>query len=150
MTPNVDPEQQLRVVPNALASTHALSVMRHERRDGFWASIRGHVLDLADPGSGHALVPTPADLFIVSIASELAWCARGFLRAYGLPDDVSVCAEWQTHDDLPALTGINLTVAVSERAQAVSAALAAALEDGLAARSRTEPVVHVSLEGANR
>src|SRR5207237_9361315 len=63
--------------------SNAHFVSPHERRDGFWASIRGHVLDLADPGSGQALAPTPDDLFIVSIASELAWTARTILRAHG-------------------------------------------------------------------
>ena len=56
-----------------LTSSRALFVLRHERRDGFWANIRGHVLDLADPNPGHVLAPEPDDLFIVSIASELAW-----------------------------------------------------------------------------
>ena len=64
-------------VESRAAPSGALVVSPHERRDGFWASIRGHVLDLADPHSGHALAPTPDDLFIVSIASELAWTARG-------------------------------------------------------------------------
>ena len=74
------------------SSSHGLFVSPHERREGFWASIRGHVLDLADPNNGHALAPTPDDLFIVSIASGLAWTARGILHANGLPDDASVSA----------------------------------------------------------
>ena len=131
-------------------SSHALLVNRHERRDGFWASIRGHILDLADPSSGHALAPTPDDLFIVSIASELAWSARSFLRASALPDDVSVSATWRTSEDPPGLADINLTVTVSRLAETVGAALGAALENNLAARSLAEPVVHISLEGVNR
>ena len=125
-------------------------VSPHERRDGFWASIRGRVLDLADPNTDHALAPTPDDLFVVSIASELAWSAQRFLRAYGLPDDVSVSATWRTQEDLPSLAGISLTVTVSRRAEAVGAALAAAFENSLAARSLSEPVVHISFEGVNR
>src|SRR5919198_3165941 len=121
----------------------ALVVSPHERRDGFWASIRGHVLDLADPNNGHALAPTPDDLFIVSIASELAWTARGILRANGLPDDVSVSARWRTSADPPRLTDIDLTVTVSGHAKRASSALAAAFENSLAVRSLTEPVAHI-------
>jgi hypothetical protein len=129
---------------------HELFVIPRGRGDGLRASIRGHILDLADPSSDHALAPTPDDLFVVSIASELARAARTFLRASGLPDDVSVAATWRTHEDLPSLADINLTVTVSRRAAAVSAALAAAFANRLAARSLPRPVVHISLEGANR
>jgi uncharacterized OsmC-like protein len=137
----------------APTSSQTLFVSPHARRDGFWASIRGHVLDLADPGSGHALAPTPNDLFIVSIASELAWTARTILRVHGLPDDVSVSANWRTqdeHGDRPSLADIDLTVTVSIDAKAASAALAAALENSLVARSLAEPVAHISWEGAKR
>ena len=140
-------------VESRAAPSGALFVSPHERRDGFWASIRGHVLELADPSSGHALAPTPNDLFIVSIASDLAWTARTILRAHGLPDDVSVSATWRTqeeHEDRPSLADINLTVTVSARAKAVRAALAAALEKILAARSLAESITHISWEGANR
>jgi hypothetical protein len=129
---------------------HELFVIPRGRGDGFRASIRGHILDLADPGSGHALAPTPDDLFVVSIASEIARSARRFLRASGLPDYVSVSATWRTNADLPSPADIDLTVTVSRRAEAVSAALAAAFADGFAARSLAEPVVHISLEGVNR
>jgi uncharacterized OsmC-like protein len=132
------------------ASSNALVVSPHERRDGFWASIRGHVLDLADPNSGHALAPTPDDLFIVSIASELAWTARRILRADRLADDVSVSANWWTDADLPSLADIDLTVRVPLGARAASAALAVAVQNSLAARSLAEPVAHISWEGANR
>jgi hypothetical protein len=134
----------------AAASSNALFVSPHERRDGFWASIRGHVLDLADPSSGHALAPTPDDLFIVSIASELAWTARSSFRADGLTDDVSVFANWWANADLPSLADIDLTVRVPRRAKAASAALAVAVQNSLAARSLVEPVAHISWEGANR
>jgi uncharacterized OsmC-like protein len=132
-------------------SSQPLFVIPRGRGDGFQASIRGHILDLADPSSGHALAPTPDDLFIVSIASECAWSARKFLRAYGLPDDVSVSANWRTtHEDPSSPADINLTVTVSSRPEAMSAALAAAVANSLAARSLAEPVVHISFEGVNR
>jgi len=76
----------------APTSSNGLFVIPRGRGDGFQASIRGHILDLADPNSGHALAPTPNDLFIASIASGLAWSARSFLRSHRLPDDVSVFA----------------------------------------------------------
>jgi uncharacterized OsmC-like protein len=126
------------------ASSHALVVIPHMRRDGFWASIRGHVLDLADPSSGQA--PAPDDLFAVSIASDVAWSARNFLRAHGLPDDVSVSARWRTHEDPPGLTDLDLTVTMSKGAEAVAAVLAASFESSLAARSLAKPVIHISLE----
>jgi uncharacterized OsmC-like protein len=128
----------------------ALFVIPRGRGEGLRASIRGHILDLADASSGHALAPTPDDLFVVSIASEFARSARRFLRASGLPDYVSVSATWRTHEDLPSLADIDLTVTVSRRAEAVSAALAAAFANSLAARSLAQPVVYISLEGVNR
>jgi putative redox protein len=131
-------------------SSHALFVVPHGREDGFRASIRGHILDLADPNSGHGLAPTPEDLFIASIASELAWSARRFLRARGLPDFVSVSAKWQTPEERPILVEIDLTLTVSKRAEAASAVLAAVFANGLATRSLAEPVAHVSLEGISR
>jgi uncharacterized OsmC-like protein len=134
----------------ALISARELFVLPHDRRDGFWSSINGHVLDLADPDAGHALAPTPDDLFVVSIASELAWTARRILRGNALPDDVSVSAKWRTTADPPALSDITLTIAVSRRAEAASEALTAAVEKGLAARSLVEPVVHLAWEGANQ
>ena len=144
------PVRAERNVHALAASSNALIVSPHERRDGFWASIRGHVLDLADPHSGHALAPTPDDLFIVSIASEFAWTARSILRMGGLPDGVSVSANWRTNAALPSLADIDLTLRVPGRAEAATAALAAAIQNSLAAWSLAEPVAHISWEGANR
>lgn len=130
------------------ASSHKLFVIPHQRRDGFWASIRGHALDLADPSSGRGLAPTPDDLFVASLASELAWSARSLLRAAGRPDDVSVTATWRTPAD-PARSGsVDLTVTVSREADGMRAALAAAFERILASRSLAEPTVRVSVDGA--
>jgi uncharacterized OsmC-like protein len=125
---------------NSTASTHQLFVVRDGRGDGFRATVHGHILDLADPGSGQSLAPTPDDLLIVSIASALAWSARGFLRAQRLPDDVSVSATWRTHEDPPRLAGIDVTVTVSNSAVAASAALVAALENSFPALSLNPPL----------
>ena len=130
----------------ARVSSLTLYVTRRGRGDGFEASIRGHILDLADPDSGHSLAPTPDDLFIASIASDIAWSARNFLRTLDLPDDVSVSAEWRTREGLRSLADLNLAITVSRRAQAVAAALGDALEQSLAARSLAEAVVRISLD----
>jgi uncharacterized OsmC-like protein len=106
------------------------------------------MLELADP-TDHRLAPSPDDLLIAAIASDLAWSARRFLRARGLPEYVSVSAKWQTREDPPGLDDINLTVTVTSRAEAVSGALATSFENSLAARSLAEPVVHISLDGVN-
>jgi uncharacterized OsmC-like protein len=120
---------------SASASRQVLFVVPRGRGDGFRASIRGHLLELADPNSGHMLAPTPDDLLIASIASDFAWIARRFLRARELPDDVSVSATWRTREDPRSLEGINVTVTVSKKAGPVSAALATALETSLVASS---------------
>jgi hypothetical protein len=128
---------------------HALFVIPNARRDGFQASVRGHIFDLIDPSS-YGLAPTADDLFIVSIASTLAWSARGFLRSHGLPDYVSVSAEWWAKDVRQHPADISLTVTVSEATDEVSMSLAAELENCLAARSLAKPVVHISLEGVDQ
>ena len=131
------------------STSHALYITPTRRGDGFEASIHGDILELSDP-TDHRLTPSPDDLLIASIASELAWSARKFLRAYGLPDDVSVSATWRTTEGLPSLADINLTVTLSKRAEAVGGALAAAFANSLAARSLADPVVHISCEGVDR
>jgi DsbC/DsbD-like thiol-disulfide interchange protein len=147
------PPQSLQSAPNgesdAAPASHALFVIPTRRGDSFTASIRGHMLELADP-TDHRLAPSPDDLLIASIASDLAWSARRFLRGRRLPDDVSVSARWQTAEGLPSLADITLTVTVSTRAKAVSGALAAACANSLGARFLAEPIVHISLEGGNR
>jgi uncharacterized OsmC-like protein len=134
----------------APTSSAGLFVIPRGRGNGFQATIRGHILDLADPNAGHALAPTPDDLLIASIASRLAWSAGSFLRTHGLPDDVSVAATWRTREGLPGLADINLTVTVPRSAEALGAALGAAFAEALAARSPSDPVVHVSFEGVSR
>jgi uncharacterized OsmC-like protein len=136
------PENGVDVAP---ATSHALFIIPTRQAGGFRAGINGHMLELADP-TDHRLAPSPDDLLIASIASGLAWSARRFLRAYGLPDCVSVSAKWQTHGDLPNLADINLTVAVPRAAETVRAQLATALDNSLEERSLARPVVHITLE----
>jgi uncharacterized OsmC-like protein len=134
---------------DAAPTSHALFVIPTRRGDGFQASIHGHMLELADP-TDHRLAPSPDDLLIAAIASDLAWSARRFLRADGLPDDVSVSARWQTTEGLPGLADITVTVTVSTCAKAVGEALAASFANSLTARTLAEPVIHISLQGGNR
>ena len=136
------PENGIDVAP---ATSQALFIIPTRRGGGFRAGINGHMLELADP-TDHRLAPSPDDLLVASIAADLAWSARSFLRAQRLPDYVSVSAKWQTRGDLPSLADINLTVTVRRPAETVSAALAAALDNSLAARSLARPVVHISLD----
>jgi uncharacterized OsmC-like protein len=130
--------------PDAGPTSHALFIIPTRRGDGFQASIHGHMLELADP-TDPRLAPTPDDLFIASIASDFAWSAQRFLRARGLPNEVSVSATWPTHEAPSSLADITLTVTVSRRAEAVAATLAASFANSLAVRSLAEPVVRVSL-----
>jgi hypothetical protein len=109
------------------------------RGGGLRASIRGHLLELAEPSLVHGLAPTPDDLFIASIASDIAWSARAFLHAHGLPGDVSVSAEWPRRELPPSLADVSLTVNVSESAEAMSDALEHALAERIAVRSLDEP-----------
>lgn len=109
------------------------------RGGGLRASIRGHLLDVAEPSPLHRLAPTPGDLFITSIASDLAWAARHFLRAHGLPEDVSVTAHWQMLESPQSLADISMTVTVSETVEPTSDALEDALAERVAARALGEP-----------
>lgn len=113
-------------------STHVVPSGRGQGLEGFRASIRGHLLELADPDSAHGLAPTPEDLLIASIASDFAWFARQFLRARGVADYLSVSATWRAQDDPPGLGGVDVTVAVSKAAAPMTETLAAALESRVA------------------
>jgi len=127
------------------SSSHTLSIVPRGEGNGFRANVRGHVLDLIDPSS-YALAPTTDDLFTVSIAATLAWAARGFLRAHGLPDYVSVSAERRESPDSSGPWDISLVVTVSERAEPEAAELAAELEKTLATRLAANPGIHISFE----
>lgn len=136
-------DQPLRSVPNqsdgephsASAPPQELFVIPTERGDGFRASIRGHMLELADPSSAHGLAPTPDDLLVASLASDCAWFVRRFLRACNLDGDVTVSAGWRTRNGASGLADIDLTVTVPRSEEAAYATLAAVLANRFAARS---------------
>ena len=111
-----------------------LFVIPSSHRDGFRASIRGHLLELADPSSGREVAPTPDDLRIASIASDFAWFARRFLRDRGLDDYVSVTARQCGTEGSSHLDGVDLAVTVSQQDAATRATLATALERELAGK----------------
>lgn len=123
---------------------HTVLVIPRGRTAGFRASVRGHILDLVDP-SAYSLAPTSDDLFIVSIAAALAWCAQRFLRARELPDYVSVSATWRAHTDSQTPAEITVAVTVLRRTEAASAELASCLEKCLSARALAKPDIRISL-----
>ena len=131
----------------AAPSGHTLFVVPRREGSGFQARVRGHVLDLIEPES-YAHGPTPNDLFVVSLAVALAWSAVSFLRTSGLPEYVSVFAEWVMADDSSSSSEITLTVTVSEAAEPAKPALVALLEESLATRFLAKPVVQLSFEGS--
>lgn len=97
------------------------------RDGGFRASIRGHLLELADPSDGD-LAPSPDDLRTVSVAADVAWLARRFLRDRGLDDRVSVTAWRWASDGAPGVNAVDITVTVSDASVPVRAMLTTALE----------------------
>jgi uncharacterized OsmC-like protein len=137
------------VAAETVTSNHVLFVNAHERRDGFWASIRGHVLDLADPSSDPPLAPTPSDLFVVSLASDIVWSSRSVLRAHAMADDVSASVTWTTSRDRPGPADIRLTVTMPRSAESAREALAAVFENSLAARFLPGSAVAIAYEGAD-
>jgi hypothetical protein len=102
----------------ATSKSHALFVVPAGPGDGFRASIRGHALELADPGSTPELAPTPDDLLMTSVAASSAWAARGFLRTRDIPDDVFVQVEWQASEDYEGPNDVVVTIALSSIAGA--------------------------------
>jgi hypothetical protein len=120
-------------------TSHSLFIVPTRRGDGFTANIRGRILELEDPTDHCA--PTPDDLVVLAVASDLAWFARRFLRSHGLAaGDVNVTAAWHTVTDPPTLADVNVTVTVPAMEEALNAALLAALEERAAPRSLNDPL----------
>lgn len=109
--------------------------VKPSRGGGFQASIRGHILELADP-TVQNLAPTPDDLHTASVASDFAWFARRFLSDRGFDDYVSVTAwQWKCDGSL-GVDGVDVTLTVSVGSAPVRAMLTTALERGLAHKFR--------------
>lgn len=128
-------------------TSHSIFIVPTRRGDGLMANIRGRILDLEDPTDQCA--PTPDDLVILAVASDLAWFARRFLRSHGLAaGDVNVTAAWRTVADSPTLADVSVTVTVPAIEQALDAALLAALEQRAARRSLSDSLrVRLLCEG---
>lgn len=129
-----DPRDPATAVSASRNALYVLASGRGRGFEGFRASIRGHLLELADPTSAHGLAPTPDDLLIASISSDFAWFARRFLRAQGIADYLSVSAAWRAYEDPPRLGDIDVTVTVSNADASMAEMLAAALERRFARR----------------
>jgi hypothetical protein len=127
------------VTPAAPAHPYAapVFVIASPRGDGLRASIGGHLLELADPSAGNGLAPTPDDLLRASIASDVAWFARRFLRDRGHDDYVGVTARPSPNEGSPDVDCVDVTLTVSKHAAAVRGMLSAALEREVAGRFPT-------------
>ena len=90
--------------------------VRHDERDSFEISIRGHQLVVDQPleDGGRDSGPTPTELCVASLASCVAHYARRFLARHGLPDDVTVTADWSMDRPPARVGGVVLTVATVE------------------------------------
>jgi putative redox protein len=88
--------------------------VRHEARDRFRISIRGHdlVVDQPAPASGDD-GPTPTELFVASLAGCAAFYARRFLARHGLPDgELLISTEFSWAPDHSRIGSIALRVHV--------------------------------------
>ncbi len=87
----------------------------HKGGDLFEIAIRHHVLHTDQPideGGGDA-APTPTELFVVSLASCVAFYARRFLVRHDLPTDgLSVSAEFTMAEGPVRVGEISLSVRV--------------------------------------
>jgi len=85
----------------------------HEDGDRFTVQIRGHSLTVDQPESdgGTDFGPQPTELFVASLASCVAHYGRRFLRRHGLPDQVTVDAEWTMASSPTRVGSISVSVA---------------------------------------
>jgi putative redox protein len=100
--------------------------VRHEARDRFRISIRGHelVVDQPAPASGDD-GPTPTELFVASVAACAGFYARRLLARHGLVDGgLAISCEFTWAPDHSRVAAIALRVEVPE-------GLPAALEPAL-------------------
>jgi putative redox protein len=79
----------------------------HRGDDRFAISVRGHELLVDQPISdgGSDVAPTPTELFVVSLASCVAFYARRFLVRHGLPTDGLAVDATFTMEQRPARVG---------------------------------------------
>jgi uncharacterized OsmC-like protein len=89
----------------------------HKENDLFEISVRHHVVRADQPvdAGGSDAAPTPTELFVVSLASCVAFYARRFLVRHGLPSEgLSVVAGY-TMAERPVRVGeINVSITLPE------------------------------------
>ena len=92
---------------------HAGLRVTHEGGDHFTVEIRGHALAVDQPvaDGGTDVGPMPTELFVVSLASCVAHYGRRFLCRHGLPDHVTVDAEWTMASSPTRVGSIRVSVA---------------------------------------
>jgi hypothetical protein len=129
--------------PEDLATGVWLFVVPCRGGNGFRASVRGHLLDLADPGPGRRLAPTPRDLVAAALASDVAWFVRRLLRDRALDDYVSVSAWTSASEGLPTWCSFDVRVDVSQQAARIGPTLATALEERFVAQASKPPRIDV-------
>ena len=90
--------------------------VRHDERDSFEISIRGHQLVVDQPleDGGRDSGPTPTELCVASLAGCVAHYARRFLARHGLPDDVTVTADWSMARPPARVGSVILTIATCD------------------------------------
>lgn len=87
----------------------------HLDGDRFAVAIRDHVIHVDQPEAdgGTDTAPTPAELFVASLASCVAFYARRYLRRHGLPEDgLRVTADTETGSGPARITTMSLVVTV--------------------------------------
>lgn len=98
---------------NVNAATNHLIKVEYKRGDMFEIDVRHHRLRVDQPieDGGSDAAPTPTELFVVSLASCVAFYVRRFLTRHGLPaEGLSVAADFAM-EERPARVGrIELTI----------------------------------------
>ena len=88
-------------------------VVGYQQGDRFEITVRHHVLhaDQPVPDGGDDSAPTPTELFVVSLASCVAFYARRFLARHELPaTGLSVTAEFEMATRPTRVGDIDLTI----------------------------------------
>jgi len=93
--------------------------MRVEHRGGdrFEIAVRGHHVLVDQPVEAHGedLAPTPTELFVVSLASCVAFYARRYLRRHDLPEDgLAVDVSWSMGSSPARVDAIDLEILLPE------------------------------------
>lgn len=122
----------------------------HRGGDAFWIDTRGHVVTTDQPGADHhGAGPTPVELFVMSLASCVAYYAVRYLRHCRLPSDgLTVRCEWSMRSGPPRVSRIDLDVEPpAELDEASRAGLAAAVDGCTVQQTLRQPpavTVHIA------